>query len=107
MMAVYGIDVLDANVSLRRIKVLTERLPLGSLPKVEEGSWSQEAHLLARLNDAVDLLIWVVTRLAGSKSQQPKPLPRPGKTKPKGQKMDWGALGGFLRGQEGVTTNGR
>jgi hypothetical protein len=106
MMAVYGVDSLDPSVSLRRIHVLARRLPAGALTRIEEASWSNEAHLLARLNDAVDALTWVVMRVAGSKAQQPKPLPRPGKPKPRGQKMKWGQLGSFLQG-EGVTTNGR
>ena len=105
-MAVYGIDVLDPSVSLRRINVLIDRLPPGALTKVEEGSWSIEAHLLARLNDAVDMLTWVVMRVAGSKANQPKPLPRPGtKAKAQGQTMKWGALGNFLKAQG--ATNGR
>lgn len=107
MMAVYGIDVLDASVSLRRIHVLSRRMPPGALPRVEEGSWSNEAHLLARLNDAVDILTWVLMRVAGSKAKQPKPLPRPGTeaAKGQGQAIKWGELGGFLKSQ-GVT-NGR
>jgi hypothetical protein len=107
MMAVYGIDTLDPSVSLRKIHVLARRLPPGALTRVEEASWSNEAHLLARLNDAVDALTWVVMKVAGSKAQQPKPLPRPGKSKPKppGTQMGWGQLGAFLKG-EGVT-NGR
>jgi hypothetical protein len=109
MMAVYGIDVLDPSVSLRRIHVLSQRLPPGALPRVDEGSWTNEAHLLARLNDAIDLLTWVVMRVAGSKAKQPKPLPRPGsrgKPESRGQQMRWGELGGFLKAQ-GVTANGR
>jgi hypothetical protein len=106
MLAVYGIDTLDPAVSLRRIKVLSERLPLGSLPRHEPASWTHEAHLLARLNDAVDLLTWIVMRVAGSKAKQPKPLERPGQPKPRGQQMSWGQLGGFLKA-EGASTNGR
>jgi hypothetical protein len=107
MMAVYGIDVLDASVSLRRIHVLSRRLPPGAFPRVDEGSWSNEAHLLARLNDAVDLLTWVVMRISGSKAQQPEPLPRPGRERSESRtkQMKWGALGDFLNTQ-GVT-NGR
>jgi hypothetical protein len=107
MMAVYGIDVLDASVSLRRIHVLSRRLPPGALPRVDEGSWSNEAHLLARLNDAIDMLTWVVIRVAGSKAKQPEPLARPGKGKVKaqGKQLQWGELGSYLRAQ-GVT-NGR
>jgi hypothetical protein len=105
MLAVYGIDVLDPETSLRRIRILAERLPPGSLPRVERASWTQEAHLLARLNDAVDLLTWVVMRLAGSKAKQPKPLPRPGVKAKSGQAMPWGSFGGFLQ-SEGAA-NGR
>ena len=109
MMAVYGVNVLDPSVSLRRIHVLARRLPIGSMPLNELASWSTETHLLARLNDAIDLLTFVVLKLAGSKSvEKPKPIERPGHAKQgktRGQQMKWGELGGFLKAQ-GVV-NGR
>lgn len=88
-MATYGVDVLDAKVSLRRIHVLARRLPPGALPRIPEASWSVEAHLLARLNDVTELLAWVTARANGSKATQPKPLPRPGGETVKPARLSW------------------
>ncbi len=98
MLAVYGVDVLDPNVSLRRVHVLVSRLPAGSLPWADNAmAWSAEAHLLARLNDAIDLLTWVTARAAGSKASRPKPLRRPGAGKPPARpKLAWADLAGAL-----------
>lgn len=79
MLATYGVDVLDPAVSLRRIHVLATRLPAGAFPQSDSpAAWSVEAHLLARLNDAVDQLTWLTARAHGGKGPRPKPLPRPG-----------------------------
>ena len=102
MLATYGVDVLDPKVSLRRIHVLARRLPPGALPRVAEASWNTEAHLLARLNDAVDLLVWVTARAAGSKMAKPKPLARPSsRTRPGGQRIPWSELAKAIRGANG------
>jgi hypothetical protein len=111
MLSTFGVDVLDPGVSLRRVHVLVRRLPPGSLTAVESpAAWSTEAHLLARLNEATDLLTWVLLRVNGSKARKPKPLPRPGVAEARrpadAPKMQWGALAGALAGA-GVTSNGR
>jgi hypothetical protein len=75
-MAAYGVDVLSPDVSLRRVRVLAERLP----PHARRGGdqWSTEAELLALLVDHVAQLTWVTLRAAGAKNaRRPPPLPRP------------------------------
>ena len=79
MLAHYGVDVLDPSVSVRRVWVLLSRLPAGSWPDTTTAAhWSTEAHLLARLNDAVSDLTWI-TVMANSKKKpmRPKPMERP------------------------------
>jgi len=114
MLATYGVDVLDPAVSLRRVHVLATRLPSGSLPAMDSpAAWSTEAHLMARLNDAIDLLIWVTLRVHNSKVQRPKPMPRPGGARRRpgqasagGQRVSWVALAGALKSQGMVTDGG-
>jgi hypothetical protein len=78
MLAHYGVDVLDPRVTLRRVKVLAERLPAGSWPDPDSAmSWSTETHMLAQLYDAVAALTYITIRAAGGKPAKPKPFPRP------------------------------
>jgi hypothetical protein len=108
MLAVYGVDVLDPAVSLRRVHVLATRLPPGSLPAADHaGAWSTEAHLLARLNDAIDVLTWITLRVNGSKASKPKPMTRPGKARAADRrpKLAWGDLASAL-GNAGATSGG-
>jgi len=80
MLAAYGVDVLDPEVSLRRIHVLLQRLP----PHARRGGeqWSTESELLAGLIDHVAQLTWVTLRANGAKgARRPQPVPRPGDRK--------------------------
>ncbi len=75
-MYAYGVDVLDPEVSTRRVHVLLERLP----PSARRGGdrWSTEADLLAHLCDLVAYLTWVTLKAHGAKgAQKPKPMARP------------------------------
>jgi hypothetical protein len=76
MLAAYGIDVLDPEVSTRRVHVLLERLP----PAARRGGehWSTEAELLASLIDHVAQLTYVTLKAAGAKTvTKPTPVKRP------------------------------
>jgi hypothetical protein len=76
MLAAYGVDVLDPDVSTRRVKVLLDRVP----PSARRGGeqWSTEADLLAALIDHVAYLTWVTLKAHGAKgAAKPKPVPRP------------------------------
>ena len=108
MLSTYGVDVLDPAVSLRRVHVLAQRCPPGSLTMVESpAAWSTEAHLLARLNDAVDVLTWITLRINGSKARKPKPLARPGVDTrvSAAPKLRWSDLASAL--SDAGVTNGR
>jgi hypothetical protein len=73
----FGVDVLDPQVSTRRVGDLLRRLPPSALKAGE--LWSTEADLLAVLIDQVAILTWVMLRAFGAKNaRRPRPLPRPG-----------------------------
>jgi hypothetical protein len=101
MLAHYGVDVLDPAVSVRRVSVLLTRLPAGAWPdQMTAASWSIEAHLLARLVDAVGDLTWVtVAANSKRKPRRPKPLDRPWlsgvrrRAAQPGRTMSWRELG--------------
>jgi hypothetical protein len=110
MLAVFGVDVLDPGVSLRRVWVLLNRLPPGSLPRVSAASWSTDTHLLAGLLDAVNALTWVtVAQASRNRPAKPKPVPRPQgstRTATDGQPgSSWADLARSLAG--GQVTGGR
>ena len=76
-MHAFGVDVLDPQVSTRRVSDLLRRLPPSALKGGE--LWSTEADLLAVLVDQVAILTWVTLRANGAKrAPRPRPLPRPG-----------------------------
>jgi hypothetical protein len=76
MLAAYGIDVLDPQVTTRRIHVLLERLPPWS--RLPGEHWSVEAELLAAVIDHLAQLTYVTLKAAGAKSvQRPTPVTRP------------------------------
>ena len=76
-MHAFGVDVLDPQVSTRRVRDLLRRLPPSALKGGE--LWSTEADLLALLVDQVALLTWVTLRANGAKrAPRPRPIPRPG-----------------------------
>lgn len=109
MLAHYGVDILDPHTTARRIDVLARRLPPGSLPGDEaDRGWTVEAHLLASLIDAVQILTFVTVRAAGGKPGKPKPYPRPrvAGQRPAGvdepQRIPWRELGGILATTPGV-----
>lgn len=105
MLRVYGVDVLDPAVSLRRVHVLVSRLPPGSVPAAEsDAAWSVEAHMLASVFDAVHNLIWITLKANGAKGAvQPKPIPRPGgpvrRGPAAGRKVAWTELADALRAE--------
>lgn len=75
-MHAFGVDVLDPQVSTRRVSDLLRRLPPSALKGGE--LWSTEADLLAVLVDQVAILTWVTMRAHGAKrAPRPRPLPRP------------------------------
>jgi len=75
-MCAYGVDVLDASVSTRRVHVLLENLPPWARLPGEQ--WSTEAELLAQLVDEVAALRFVTLRAAGAKNvTKPRPVRRP------------------------------
>jgi hypothetical protein len=112
MLATYGVDVLDPAVSLRRVKVLGERLPAGAWPNPEHAlSWTPEAYLLAQLIDEVSALTYLTMRAHGGKPRRPKPFPRPGVTKkdrrPAQPRTSWTGLANTLTAQQrGVVVHG-
>jgi hypothetical protein len=76
MLAAYGVDVLDPQVTTRRVHVLLERLPPWSRLPGEQ--WSVEAELLAALIDHVAQLTYVTLKAAGAKgATQPTAVRRP------------------------------
>lgn len=80
MFAAYGIDV-HRPISNRRLHVLLERLPSHTRRSSDEREeWSTEAHLLANVFDAVQVLSYINVRVANPKAHppRPRPLPRPG-----------------------------
>ena len=80
MLAAYHVDVLDPDVSLRRVHVLLERLPPHA--RYSGQQWSVEAELLAGLIDHLAQLTWVTLRANGAKNaRRPQPVPRPGDRK--------------------------
>ena len=104
MLATYGIDVLDPGVSLRRVKVLAERLPAGAWPDPHhEASWTHEAYLLAQLIDEVAALHYTTVRAHGGKPPRPKPFPRPSsKPRPAAPKRStWAELADTLLATKG------
>jgi hypothetical protein len=112
MLAVYGVDVLDPRVTLRRLSSLVHRLPAGSWPDEKAAmSWSVEAHLLAGVMDSLAALTFVTVKAYGGKPPKPKPFPRPrGAThdsrftnrEPPKPRIPWSALVAELRKQPGV-----
>jgi hypothetical protein len=114
MLAHYGVDVLDPDVSLRRVWVLARRLPAGAWP--DPGSamnWSTETHLLAHVLDALAALTYITIKAAGGKPAKPKPFPRPAAPRRPparpgaGQRAQpgtggWAQLAQALVGQQGV-----
>jgi hypothetical protein len=99
LLRVYGVD--SHKVTLRRLKVLLNRLPLGTWNKDQgPASWSQEAYLMASVIDAVNQVSWIV---AQSNSRRripaPKPIERPGTQT---AKVSWSQLADGLMGMEGV-----
>jgi hypothetical protein len=75
MRAAYGLDVLDPDVSPRRVWALSQRLPPWARRPGED--WSVESELLALVVDSLADLTWLVSQLGGAKSARPRPLPRP------------------------------
>ncbi|MDR1999454.1 MAG: hypothetical protein LBQ06_05880, partial [Frankiaceae bacterium] len=83
MLAGYGTDVLDPQVTARRIHVLATRMPPQWRTPGEQ--WTTEAHLLAALIDHVAQLTYITLKANGAKSvTKPKPVPRPGRFLPGG-----------------------
>lgn len=109
MLSVFGVDVLDPAVSLRRVHTLINRLPPGSMPAADSpAAWSNEAQLLAYLCDRVSELTWVTLKAHGAKNaRMPKPIPRPGAAAQRrssghaGRKVPLSQLGAALRGLGG------
>ena len=104
MLATFGVDVLEAGTTLRRVKVLLDRLPAGSWPDPHhELSWRSEAYLLAQLIDEVAALHYTTVRAHGGKPPRPKPFPRPSaRPKPKAPKRStWGELADALLAAKG------
>jgi hypothetical protein len=101
LLRVYGVDPQEA--SLRRVWVLTQRLPPGTWHKGEgPGSWTSEAWLLAGVLDALNQLTWVqVQKSTKKRIPQPKPTWRPGKQAT--GKVSWTAFGESLLGMDGVS----
>jgi hypothetical protein len=85
--------VFTGKLSLRRLGVLIDHLPpesatrtalrdsmtpeqVAALPAREgDGPWSLADHLLARVGDGIDWLVWAKSDQAAEK---PRPFPRPG-----------------------------
>jgi len=76
MLAAYGIDVLDPQVSTRRVHTLMERLP--PQYRLPGEQWTVEADLLAALVDQVAYLAWITLKANGVKNApRPRPVKRP------------------------------
>lgn len=101
MLAHYGIDTLaDPGPTPRRMHRLVQALPAGAFPGMDVPmAWSTEAHLLAAVIDAVEMLTWVqVSKASRTRPKKPKPFPRPG-TRTRIRPID---LAEALTGMEGV-----
>ena len=103
LLRVYNVD--SHSVTFRRLKVLLERLPLGSWKKDQgPASWTQEAYLMAALIDSVNQVSWVVAQSNSKKRiPVPKPIERPGQGK---SRVAWSEATKQLAGMEGVIVNG-
>jgi hypothetical protein len=109
MLATYGIDVHDPAVTLRRVQVLTDRMPPGAWPNPDHAlSWDTDAYLLAQLIDQVAGLTYLTARAHGGKPKQPQPFYRPGRRQrartrvAQATRSSWAALADKLTGQSGV-----
>jgi hypothetical protein len=117
MLAAYGVDVLDPQVSTRRVHVLLERLPPQFRAPGEQ--WSTEAELLAVLVDHVAQLTWITLQAHGARNvSRPRPIDRPprrrrqqhaaapaaGPAGPEGKASTWIDAGRMLAGMPGVVT---
>ena len=121
MLRTYGVDVLEPTTTLRRVWVLSQRLPPGAVPDENvsgPAAWSMEAHLLATVADQLAYLTYVTARAAGAKSvKRPKPMPRPkARRSPpspapaaangNARKVKWNQLGDALTGVDGMVGRG-
>ena len=101
MLACYGVDVLAAGLTSRRLWVLLKRLPPHARIGADvEQQWSQESYLLAALIDAVQNLSYITMQVwSKSKIKAPKPLQRPGDRKKRPEPVEQQATGmrGVLR----------
>jgi hypothetical protein len=107
MLRTYGVDVLDPAVTLRRVKVLTDRMPPGAWPDPHHAlSWDTDAYLLAQLIDEIAAMHYLLARAYGGKPKRPKPFYRPGPKRPARRqpgaaaRTSWGSLADKLMGQK-------
>lgn len=75
---------MDENVSLRRVAVALNALPMGSWPETDHGaSWTVTDYLLCNVIDEIRTLTWLMARVNGAKrAKRPEPVYRPGTRKP-------------------------
>lgn len=101
LLRVYQLD--PHSITLRRLWVLLQRLPLGVWKKDQgPASWSETDYLLAQVVDAVNQGTWVATQVASGKKKvpPPKPVQRPGGQREK--KIKWSQVADAVAGMEGV-----
>jgi hypothetical protein len=103
LLRVYHTD--PHSITLRRLKVLLHRLPLGAWTKDRgPASWNEEAYLLANVVDAVNQVAWTIAQVNSRKRLPvPKPLSRPGQAE---KKIPWAAFTSAMEGLEGVINDG-
>lgn len=101
LLRVYHLD--PHSITLRRLWVIIQRLPLGSWKKDQgAASWDEGNYLLAQAVDAINQVAWTVAQVNSKKQiPQPKPIRRPGETE---KRTSWANVASELEAIEGVVT---
>lgn len=85
MFHLWGLDINDESITIRRLWNFFNRLPvtsetiseLGGLSR-EEKNWSPDMYLLANVIDCIQALDWhFIAANSRNKPRPPKPYPRP------------------------------
>lgn len=97
MFHLWGLDINDESVTIRRLWNFFDRLPInsetlcdiGELSR-EQRTWSPEMYMIANVIDCIQALDWhFVAANSKNKPKPPKPYPRPEGVQRKTTKKLW------------------